>query len=99
MIKVSKFVKIAIDETIYSSSKAPETIDEWDGACPACGSGLYNEVVTVIQHGFELDACLTLVHCLNCFETFHYYYTVEAACLDECRPSEIADYRSDTTKS
>jgi formate dehydrogenase maturation protein FdhE len=89
VIKTGKRVRLEIDGAIYTSQKAPEPIDEWDGTCPACGSARYAELITIVQHGFITDDCLTLVHCSSCYETFHYYYTVEAECLDECRPLEL----------
>lgn len=89
MLKVGKHIRIEIGGVLYTSDKAPEPIDEWDGTCPACGSGRYAELMTIVQHGLFVDDCVTLIHCYTCYQTFHYFYTVEAACLDECRPSQI----------
>ncbi|MCC7017840.1 MAG: hypothetical protein IT564_11625 [Rhodospirillales bacterium] len=83
MNKRSKAIKLEVDGKLYISQVAPETIDEFDGACPACGSGEYYELCTFIQQGFVLDACTTLCHCERCFETFHYNYTVEAMYIEK----------------
>lgn len=82
MIKHTRFLRLCTDKAVITSSKAPETIDEWDGTCPACGSADYREIVSIIQHGFELDDCVTVCQCGRCHEAFHYYYQVDAAALD-----------------
>lgn len=86
MIKFAKTVRIEVDNKLYWSHKAPEPIDEFDGHCPACGSDQYSELITLVQHGFIQDDCVTLITCAKCFETFHYYYQVDPACLDSCLP-------------
>lgn len=91
MFSKSKRIVIKVDQVVYSSTKAPDSIDQWDGCCPACGSSKYEEVVTLVQHGFLQDDCLTLVTCKACYNTFHYHYEVGAACLDECRANYLAD--------
>lgn len=78
MIKTGKKITVTVDGKVYTSTKAPECIDEFDGHCPACGSDQYSELYTIVQHGFLIDECVTLVTCAKCFETFHYWYEVEA---------------------
>ena len=83
MLKYGKVVRIEVDNRVFISRKAPVHIDAFDGCCPACGSSRYAELLTIVQHGFEVDQCLTLVSCGACYETFHYGYEVSAAALDE----------------
>jgi len=71
-------LKIAIDNKPYTSNLAPEPIDDFDGHCSACGSENYTELMTIVQRGFELDDCITLMTCADCFETFHYCYQVDS---------------------
>lgn len=82
MFSKAKRLVLTVDGVPFVSTKAPEPIDEWDGSCPACGSTRYHETVTLIQHGFTEDDCLSIIHCEDCFEAFHYAYKVEAAALD-----------------
>lgn len=82
MIKQTRFLRLCTDTAVITSSKAPEPIDEWDGTCPACGASNYHEIVTIVQHGFVEDDCLSVCACGACHESFHYYYQVEAAALD-----------------
>lgn len=83
MIKHTRFLRVCTDKTVITSSKAPEPLDEWDGTCPACGSSEYHEKLTIVQHGFQDDDCLSIIACERCHEAFHYYYQVQAAALDE----------------
>lgn len=78
MIKIGKHITITIDGKPYTSIKAPESIDEFDGHCSACGSNQYSELFTIVQHGFMTDECVTIMTCAKCFENFHYWYEVEA---------------------
>lgn len=78
MIKHGKRIVVSVDGKAYTSTKAPDTIDEFDGHCPACGSAQYSELFTIVQHGFMTDDCVTIMTCTKCFESFHYWYEVEA---------------------
>lgn len=79
MIKIGKHITITVDGKPFTSTKAPEAIDEFDGHCPACGSSQYSELFTIVQHGFLEDECVTIMTCTKCFESFHYWYQVDAA--------------------
>jgi len=89
MNKRSKTIKLEVDGKLYHSQEAPETIDDFDGFCPACGSNQYYELCTFVQQGFIVDACTTLCTCEKCFETFHYNYAVEAQYIDKMNLSAI----------
>lgn len=78
MVKHAKRIVVSVDGKAYTSTKAPECIDEFDGQCPACGSDQYSELFTIVQHGFLVDDCCTIMTCAKCFESFHYWYEVEA---------------------
>lgn len=69
---------VRIDEVVYRSHLAPEPIDEMDGHCPACGGEAYVEIITVVQHGFAVDDCLTVLSCGDCYESFHYQFQIDS---------------------
>ena len=79
MTKKSDYLTVGVGDKVYRSRPSPEPDGVADNNldCPACGSARYEHVVTVVQHGFVVDDCLSLVHCRSCGETFHYRYTVE----------------------
>lgn len=81
--KYAKQIRIDVEGTPFLSNRAPVSIDDFDGSCPSCGSSKYEETVTIIQHGMDVDACLTVCHCGACQLNFHYVYEVPAAALDE----------------
>lgn len=83
MLKRSKTIRVEVDNHVFLSHQAPDPIDEFDGSCPCCGSSRYEELLTITQHGFEVDQCVTLVSCRTCYETFHYVYEMPAVALDE----------------
>lgn len=77
-MKRIKELTINIDKVVYKSNAAPEPIDEFDGHCPACGSDAFVETVTICQHGFLEDECLTVLSCGDCYESFHYQYKIDS---------------------
>lgn len=78
-MKTPKVMQVKIDGVVYTSTVAPETMDDMDGCCPACGSNQYHEIMTLIQHGFIVDDCISLLTCDKCYETFHYLYTIQTS--------------------
>lgn len=77
-MKKIRELTINIDNVVYRSSSAPEPIDEMDGHCPACGSDAFVEIVTIVQHGWIEDECITVLSCGDCYESFHYQYNVDS---------------------
>lgn len=79
MIRHAKFISLRFDDRAIMSRLAPQSIDMWDGSCPACGSKRYFEIMTIVQSGFIEDDCISVCECRVCHSAFHYHYTVEAA--------------------
>lgn len=77
-MKNLRTLTVSLDGVVYRSSKAPETIDEMDGHCPVCGSDAYVEIVTVVQHGWLEDECVSVLSCGDCYESFHYQYKIDS---------------------
>lgn len=83
MNKHVKFLSMRIDDRAIMSRLAPHPIDMWDGSCPACGSKRYQEILTIVQHGFDEDDCISICECATCHSAFHYHYQVEAASIGQ----------------
>jgi len=77
-MKHVKLLTIKVDGVVFHSTAAPEPVDEMDGHCPACGSEAFHEIVTIIQHGFAEDDCITVISCGDCYESFHYQYKIDS---------------------
>lgn len=78
MNKGQKWLKVTIQGQCYDSFKAPDQSMQGDLSCPACGSSAYRHLVTLVQHGFTEDNCVSIVGCDRCGAKFHYIYTVES---------------------
>ncbi len=77
-MKRLKTLTMRADEHVIHSELSPEPIDEFDGSCPLCHSPYFYEVLTIVQHGFGIDQCCTVMCCDACGEALHYQYEIDS---------------------
>lgn len=73
-MKSPRELLIEMDGKKYLSRAFPMNVDNFDVSCVACGSGKVYELLNIVQHGFDHDDVITLMHCPDCRETFHFHY-------------------------
>lgn len=72
----------AVGSTIYISTLAPISIDNYAGNCVECGQHTVEHVADVIQYGLFVDKCTSVFVCETCGHTFHFVYAAMARAQD-----------------
>lgn len=85
-MKPRKAQFFTIGSTIYISTLAPISIDNYAGNCVECGKHTVEHIADVIQYGLFADKCTSVFVCENCGHTFHFTYAAMARAQDTYIP-------------
>lgn len=78
-MKTAKVLNLFLDGRVFHTTRVRVPDDGSDIRCPACYFGKFRDLVTITQHGFSEDDCLSIIQCGNCGNEYHVQYTISAS--------------------